>query len=50
MKPTQPKNSARIEEFKQKLKQAQKSPLRKGFLSQDKFTSVKTEPKKHQIS
>jgi hypothetical protein len=50
MKPTKPKNSAQVEKFKRKLKQAQKSPLREGFLSQDKFPPVQTEPKSCQIS
>jgi hypothetical protein len=51
MEPTKPKNSARIEKMKKKLEDAQKLPLREGFLSQDKFPPrVKSPPQKSQIS
>ena len=49
MKPTKPKNSAQVERFKRKLEQAQKSPLREGFLSQDKFPAMQSESKHRQI-
>lgn len=50
MKPAQPKNLAQIEKLKKKLEEAKKSPLREGFLSQDKFPPVKTQPTNSQIS
>ena len=48
MKPAKPKNSALVEKLKRKLEEAQKSPLREGFLSQDKFPHLQTEPKSSQ--
>jgi hypothetical protein len=50
MKTPKPKNSATVESLKRKLEKAQKSQLRGGFLSQDKFPTVQIEPKKPQIS
>jgi hypothetical protein len=50
MKQIKPKNSALLEKFEAKLKAAQKSPLREGFLSQDKFPELQSESKRRQIS
>lgn len=50
MKPTKIKNSALVKKFEAKLMAAQKSPLRKGFLSQDKFPKQQLESKRRQIS